>query len=233
MHSVSSEKYSRYYPHARRGKEAMDEMGILEEAEGILIHDYWKAYYGYRGKEHGLCNAHLIRELTMTGEEGQKWAEPMIEYLLGLNEEVEKGGGKLGIRRQEEEREEYRKILKRAEKENPEPPPKPPGKRGRLPKTKSRNLMERMRDREDEVLRFMTKKEVPFTNNLAERDLRMTKVQQKISGCFRSWAGAKIFCRIRGYLSTCSKNNISAAAALNLLFDDKLPEFVSYSEISG
>jgi transposase len=233
MHSVSSEKYTRYYPHGRRGKEAMDEMGILEKAEGVLVHDYWKAYYGYSGKEHGLCNAHLIRELTLASEEGQRWAQPMIDYLLGLNEEVEKRGGKLGKKKQEEKREAYRKILKKAEKECPRPPPNPPGKRGRIGKTKSRNLMERLRDREEEVLRFMSEKEVPFTNNLAERDLRMVKVQQKISGCFRSWEGAKIFCRIRSYLSTCSKHAVSASNALHLLFENKLPDFVAQFEISG
>jgi transposase len=207
----------------------MDDMGILEEAKGILVHDFWKPYYGYGGKEHGLCNAHLIRELTLADEEGQKWARPMTNHLLTLNEEVKKAGGKLETGKQEEAKEKYRKILKEAAKECPEPPPKAPGKRGRIPKTKSRNLMERLRDHEDEVLRFMSVKEVPFTNNLAERDLRMTKVQQKISGCFRSWEGANIFCRIRSYLSTCRKHNISASDSLNLLFDGKLPEFVSHS----
>jgi transposase len=86
-------------------------------------------------------------------------------------------------------------------------------------------------EREDEVLRFMTVKEVPFTNNQAERDLRMMKVQQKISGCFRSWEGAKIYCRIRSYISTCVKQGMTASDAMNLIFQDKLPDFVAFSNI--
>ncbi|MDR1948095.1 MAG: transposase, partial [Spirochaetaceae bacterium] len=100
------------------------------------------------------------------------------------------------------------------------------GKRGRTAKTKGRNLLERLRDYADDVLRFMTDKDIPFTNNLAERDLRMMKVQQKISGCFRSWEGAKAYCRIRGYLSTCGKQGVSSADALTMLFAGRLPEFV-------
>jgi transposase len=122
------------------------------------------------------------------------------DYQFGLEKEVEKAGEKLGKRRQEEVRQEYRKLLRKGDKECPKPEPKPPGKRGRLAKGKSRNLLERLIEREDEVLRFITIKAVPFTNNQAERDLRMMKVQQKISGCFRSWEGANIYCRIRSYM---------------------------------
>jgi transposase len=149
-------------------------MRTLGGAKGILVHDYWKAYYGFAGNEHALCNAHLIRELRLAAEEGQGWAQKVIEYLEGLNGEVDKAGGKLGKGRQEEVRQEYRRLLRERDKECPQGETKPPGKRGR----------------EDEVLRFMRMKEVPFTNNQAERDVRMMKVQQKISGCFRSWEGA-------------------------------------------
>ncbi len=118
-------------------------------------------------------------------------------------------------------------MLKKADSECPIPEP-PPGKpkRGRIKRSKARNLLERLRDYENDVLRFMENPQVPFTNNLGESDIRMTKVQQKISGCFRSVEGAKIFCRVRGYLSTCRKQNISASQALTLLFDGNLPEFV-------
>ncbi|MHB9293563.1 hypothetical protein Holit_02689 [Hollandina sp. SP2] len=115
----------------------------------------------------------------------------------------------------------YRKVIREGEKECAEPEEKPPGKRGRAAKSKERNLLERLRDYEEDTLRFMTRKEVPFTNNLAERDIRMMKVQQKISGCFLIWEGAKGFCRIRSYISTCEKNGISAADALSLLFKGK------------
>jgi transposase len=102
-----------------------------------------------------------------------------------------------------------------------------PGKRGRLKRTKSRSLLERLRQFEDDVLRFMVVPEVPFTNNLGENDIRMTKVQQKISGCFRSMEGAETFCQIRGYLSTCRKQQVSASEALKALYDGKLPELFS------
>jgi transposase len=209
----------------------MEAMGVLGQAKGILVHDYWKSYYGFSGKEHALCNAHLIRELTGVAEEGQKWAEPVIEYMYGLKDEVEKAGGKLWKRRQEEAREKYRELLREGDKECPVGEEKPPGRRGRVAKPKSRNLLERLMEREDEVLRFMTMKEVPFTNNQAERDLRMMKVQQKISGCFRGWEGAKIYCLIRSYISTCLKQGMTASEAVKLIFQNKLPKFVSFSNI--
>jgi transposase len=86
-------------------------------------------------------------------------------------------------------------------------------------------------EREEEVLRFMTKKEVPFTNNQAERDLRMMKVQQKISGCFKTWEGAKIYRRVRSYISTCLKQGMTASEAVKLIFQNKLPDFFSFSNI--
>jgi transposase len=110
---VSSENYPRYFPHEKREKEAMEEMGTSRAAKGVLVYDYWKAYYGFTGKEHALCNAHLIRELTLAAEEGQKWAQPVIEYLYGLRDEVAHRGGKLGERRQEGARQEYRRLLRK------------------------------------------------------------------------------------------------------------------------
>jgi transposase len=228
LHNVSSEGYTLYFPHEKRGKAGMDEMGALGGATGILVHDYWKAYYGFGGNEHALCNAHVIRELRLAVEEGQKWAQAMTDYMVGLEREVERAGGKLGNRRQEEVREAYRRILRKGDKECPHGEAKPPGKRGREGKPKSRNLLERLIEREDEVLRFMTVKEVPFTNNQAERDVRMMKVQQKISGCFRSWEGAKIYCRLRSYISTCVKQGMTASEAVNLIFQDTLPDFVAF-----
>src|SRR3989339_1767380 len=96
----------------------------------------------------------------------------------------------------------------------------------RVKRTKARNLLERLIEYENDVLRFVDNKNVPFTNNLGENDIRMTKVQQKISGCFRSLDGAKIFCRIRSYLSTCRKQGVSSSQALKMLFRGELPDFV-------
>ena len=116
--------------------------------------------------------------------------------------------------------------MEKAQTECP-PPVIPPGKpkRGRLKRSKSRNLLERLINYEEDVLRFMMEIDVPFTNNRGENDIRMTKVQQKISGCFRSEQGAITFCRIRGYLSTCRKHQVSASQALALVFKGQLPEF--------
>jgi transposase len=231
LHNVSGEGYTLYFPHEKRGKEGMDAMGTLGKAKGVLVHDYWKPYYGFTGNRHALCNAHLIRELRLVTEEGQGWAQPVIDYLYEVNAEAEKAGGKLGKKRQEEVRQEYRRLLRKGDKECPRGEAKPPGKRGRAAKPKSRNLLERLAEREDEVLRFITDQQVPFPNNQAERDVRMMKVHQKISGCFRSWEGAKIYCRIRSYISTCLKQGMTASEAVKLVFQNKLPDFVTFSNI--
>jgi transposase len=125
-------------------------------------------------------------------------------------------------------RERYRQLLKQAQIECPPPheSQRKKGQRGRLKRSKSRNLLERLIQFEDDVLRFMVELDVPFTNNQAERDLRMSKVQQKISGCFRSDLGAKMSCRIRSYLSTCQKNGVSSEEALRLLFEGRWPGFM-------
>jgi transposase len=204
----------------------MDAIGILPEFKAILCHDHWKPYYRY-GCTHSLCNAHHIRELTRAWEQdNQKWAANMQALLEKINRKVIDAGGVLSKHLSDKYRLEYRDILKTAEEECPPPDKKSRNvQRGRIKRSKSRNLLERLRDYEEDVLRFMDVDIVPFTNNLGERDIRMTKVQQKISGCFRSEEGAEIFCRLRSYLSTCRKQNISASTALELLFDGKTPNF--------
>jgi transposase len=227
LHSASNLKYTLYYPHEKRGQIAMDEMGVLPAFRGILCHDHWKPYFNY-APLHALCNAHHLRELERALEkEGQQWAKRMQDLLLEINKAVDAAGGMLDPPEAEVFKNRYRTLLKDADIECPPPDEtKKKGKRGRIARSKSRNLLERLRDFEDDVLRFMTVKEVPFSNNLAENDVRMTKVQQKISGCFRSHTGAEIFCRIRSYLSTCRKHGVSASEALRLLFTDRLPDFV-------
>jgi len=226
LHVASNARYTLYYPHEKRGKEAMDEGGVLSGKGGILIHDHWKPYFTYENKDHGLCNAHYLRELTAVSEEGQKWPARMAALLTETNSQTIEAGGKLAEEGQRRVRRKYRRILSDAEKENPESVHRGKQKRGKIAQTKTRNLINRMRYHEGDILRFMTDMDVPFTNNLAERDIRMAKVQQKISGSFRSWDGARYFCRIRGYLSTCEKHNISSADALKILFNGQLPEFM-------
>jgi len=157
----------------------------------------------------------------------QKWAKDVKLFLLEVNKGVAREGGQLTLERSSELRFRYRSILKKAEQECPAPSAEErKNKRGRIKRSPPRNLLERLIEYENEVLRFMEDKIVPFTNNQAENDIRMTKVQQKISGCFRSNIGAKIFCRVRSYISTCRKNGVSASLALKLLFKGKLPLFL-------
>ena len=227
MHSTSSESWTYYFPHERRGTDVTDTIGIVSKFTGILCHDHWKPYYNYEGV-HALCNAHHLRELTRAWEQDeQQWAKHMKTLLEEINRAVNDSGGVLKSDDSEKYRDKYRSILKNADTECPPPDEtQRKGKRGRVKRSKARNLLERLRDYEDDVLRFMDNKIVPFTNNLSENDIRVTKVQQKISGCFRSVEGAKIFCRIRSYLSTCRKQGVTSSQAFDLLFQGKLPDFV-------
>jgi len=226
LHCASTDLWTHYFPHAKRGKEAMDAIGILPNFHGILCHDHWKPYYKYNFT-HALCNAHHLRELTRAWEQdGQQWAKQMEKLLKKINQAVDDANGKLETKKASYYRRRYRDLLEKAQIECP-PPVIPPGKpkRGRLKRSKARNLLERLINYEDDVLRFMMVLDVPFTNNRGENDIRMTKVQQKISGCFRSEQGAITFCRIRGYLSTCRKHHVSASQALALVFKGQLPDF--------
>jgi len=225
LHCLSNDSWTLYHPHERRGLDAMNDMGVLPRFDGILCHDHWKPYYRI-DCTHALCNAHHVRELTRAWEQdAQQWAQKLKNLLETINRKVADAGGALDAKESEKYRRKYRNIIKKGEVECPEPiRPKKKGKRGRIKRSKSRNLLERLRDYEEDTLRFMDNELVPFSNNLGENDIRMTKVQQKISGCFRSTNGARIFCRVRSYLSTCRKQGIKSSEALELLFNGKMPD---------
>jgi transposase len=227
LHCVSNRQWTLFYAHAKRGAEAMTSKNVLPRFTGILCHDHWKPYFQLKCL-HALCNAHHLRELTFAEEQDhQAWAKQMHALLLDIEQALKAFGGALPEHTAASYTEQYRAILKQAELECPPPnTEKKPGQRGRVKRSKSRNLLERLINYEQETLRFMTDARVPFTNNQGENDIRMTKVHQKISGCFRSQEGATIFCRVRSYLSTCRKNNVSASEALRSLFEGKLPEFI-------
>ena len=231
LHCNSNSKLTYFYAHAKRGCEAMDEMGVLPDFSGVLCHDHWKPYYRY-DCSHALCNAHHLRELERAWEQDeQKWAKQMQGLLCEMNTAMLDAGSMLEEDASEAFRKRYRQLLLEADIECPPPDEsKREGKRGRLKRSKSRNLLERLRNYEDDVLRFMEITDVPFTNNQAENDVRMTKVHQKISGCFRSFDGAKGFCLCRSYISTCRKQGTSASDALRLLFDDEKPSFMMGAE---
>jgi transposase len=219
LHCASNECYTAFFAHPKRGTEAMDAIGILPRFQGLLCHDHWKPYFRYACR-HSLCNAHHLRELEWAFEQdGQAWAKALQNLLIECNQAVHQAGGCLDTEHADTFRMRYRTLLQQADSECPPPDPDhSPPRRGRQKRSKSRNLLERLRDFEDETLRFMTDPKAPFTNNQGENDIRMTKVHQKISGCFRSQEGAKMFCRIRSYLSTCRKQGISSTRALTSLF---------------
>lgn len=228
LHSTSNDRWTLFFPHDKRGSDAMDDIGIIPKFKRILCHDHWKPYFKY-DCEHALCNAHHLRELERAFEQDkQQWAKAMQTLLLDMNKAVNDAGGQLDAEATADYTKQYRAILDKAQIECP-PPDKSErkGSRGRIKRSTSRNLLERLIAFEKETLRFLDDPLVPFTNNQGENDIRMTKVQQKISGCFRSQKGAEIFCRVRSYLSTCRKNGMRASEALNLLFSGKLPDFLT------
>ncbi len=226
LHCLSNDAWTSFFPHEKRGTQAMDAGGILPRFTGVLCHDHWKPYYRYECR-HALCNAHHLRELTRAWEQDeQQWARQIKGLLEQINRAVDEAGGALDPIESDKYRKQYRARLKRAERECPAPEQTHrTGKRGRIKRSKARNLLERLINYEDDVLRFMDEETVPFTNNRGENDIRMTKVQQKISGCFRSFEGAEMFCRVRGYLSTCRKQELSSSQAMELLFKGELPDF--------
>lgn len=224
LHVATTDQLTHYEIHEKRGCKAIDAIGILPEFKGRAIHDHWKPYFNYQCK-HGLCNAHHLRELTYHKEQyDQKWCGDMEMFLLSVKKEVDSckisGNDKLPPKRLHYFENRFDKILNSGFKEIPKTNYEC-GKRGRKKQHPSRNLWNRLKEYKPETLAFMGDFTVPFTNNQAERDVRMVKVKQKISGCFRSQHGAKVFCRIRGYLSTARKQGVNALEALQLAFEAK------------
>ncbi len=228
LHCISSPQWTLYYADSKRGMDAMKAKAVLPRFTGILVHDHWKPYFQL-GCLHALCNAHHLRELAYAYEqENQAWAKQMIDLLQAMLHAANSHNAILPDALAADYKAQYRALLKAADIECPPPDPqKIPGQRGRPKRSKSRNLLERLLHYETETLRFLTDPDVPFTNNQGENDIRMAKLHQKISGCFRSQEGADIFCRVRSYLSTCRKNKVSATQALNLLFEGRLPDFMA------
>ncbi len=223
LHTASTLNATYYDIHRKRGSEAFDAIGILPDFIGRAVHDFWKPYFGYSCL-HGLCNAHHLRELIFVHEQHQQnWADRMIDCLLDIKDAVDQAAqttDPLPEKQIQAFEARYQQILDQGYAQNPLPP-RPANakkKRGRQKKTKPRNLLERLDEHRQEVLAFMYDFNVPFENNLAERDIRMMKVQQKISGMFRTEEGAKAFCRIRSYISTARKNTVGAIDALARVF---------------
>ena len=220
--------------HKNRGNVAMDAMGVLEHAAGVIVHDHFHPYFRYDQTEHALCNAHLLRELKALNDKyNLKWPLAMKDFMLSLNETVNGAGGVLDDALQRECRLHFRALLEKAGEECPPEPPPPEWKRGRHAKSPGRNLLERMTKDEDLILRFMTSALVPFTNNAAEQAIRMLKVQLKISGCFKSEASAADFTLIYSYIRTCRLHGIRPHHALRTLLQNQRPEFMNRNRMAA
>lgn len=226
LHVACTDGLTYYFVHSKRGREAIDEMEILPNFEGKAIHDGWKSYQNYKC-EHYLCNAHHLRELTFIWEQYQQpWALNMF-ILLGsiksATDEARTTPKQLATEIIDGFETRYQQILAQGFLAHPPPEPPPPTKHrrnsgGRLKQSPARNLLDRLHTHQASVLGFMSDFDVPFDNNQAERDIRMVKLKQKISGTFRSESGAQMFCRIRGYISTLRKQGFNVLDAFISLF---------------
>jgi len=209
LHVTSTNELTHYAVDTKRGKETTDRIGILPLFHGTTVHDGWKAYFGYKECRHALCNAHHLRELTFFEEEEKAiWATSFKNLLLSAKAQVAKardvGRDHLDLASLQSIESQYQGILEGAKASLP--PPLRTGKRGKLKKTRQQNLIERLLEHKESALAFVYDFRVPFDNNLAERDIRMMKLKDKVSGTFRSPHGAECFARIRGYISTVRKN---------------------------
>lgn len=218
MHVCSTEHLTHYHFDKRRGTLAMDAMGILPEFKGHAVHDHWKPYYQY-DCSHVLCNAHHLRELIHAHEQyGQCWAQKLIDCLLDAKSEVEAAIGR-GKRSLPDDRlgyyqRRYSRVLREGRDALPTLEVPEVRRRGRKKQHPAKNLHDRLVRHKVEVMAYLYDFSMPFDNNLAERDLRMDKVKQKISGCFRSLKGAQVFARVRGYVSTSRKHSLNVFEAI-------------------
>lgn len=204
--------------HKKRGIEAIEDINIIPRYGGVLIHDCWSSYLSYDHCDHGLCGSHLLREVTFIIESNcYKWASDIKKLLQKACKEVSQSRDKmLDDYAYKKLQKGYRTIITRAEKELPPIPQRAKGQRGKIAKSDAHNLWERMKLHEKSVLRFAKNTHVSFTNNRAERDLRMSKVKQKVSGCFRTEELATAFCRISAYLQTMSYKGYNPLIAIQL-----------------
>jgi transposase len=221
LHSASTDLLTWFGVHLKRGSEAMRDLGILPLFSGWAVHDHWSSYLKFILCQHAFCNAHHLRELQfVTDQYEQPWADEMAQLLCDIKAEVteeviesDETATSLSQPRLAHYEAEYDAILQRGFVLNP-PPEKPPNKRGRPKQSPPKNLLDRLEKHKPGVLAFMYDFDVPFDNNLAERDIRMVKVKQKISGSFRTFEGAQTFCAIRSYISTVRKQGGNVIAAL-------------------
>ena len=216
--------------HPKRGCEAIEAIGIIPRYGGVAVHDCWASYLSYAHCDHGLCGAHLLRELTfIVDAHDYAWAKRMKRLLVHTCHAVAQRDDKtLSETEYKAVQKRYRTILTRGERELPPIPPRQKGQRGKVAKSDAHNLWERLKKHESAVLRFAKHPDVAFTNNRAERDLRMSKVKQNVSGCFRTRKYADAYCRISSYLQSMANQGYNPLVAIQIALAgravDNLPE---------
>ncbi|MFZ1537497.1 MAG: IS66 family transposase [Chromatiaceae bacterium] len=225
IHVASTNAVTHLELNRRRGSQAYQEIGILPKRTGLVVHDDYSSYFLYDNTQHATCNAHHLRDLIFIRDQHQQsWAEKLIELLLEIKQTVEtsQDAGRIALDPQQiagfEGR--YAALIEQGYQDNPLPVPAPGAakQRGRPKQSQARNLLDRLLKHQQAVLAYMYDFNVPFDNNLAERDLRMVKLKQKVSGCFRTQAGGQTFCAIRSYISTARKNDLPILDALRMAF---------------
>lgn len=220
LHTAVTPTHTWYGVHPKRGMQAIKDHGILSNYTGTLVHDCWAPYWSL-SCDHSLCGAHLLRELIFQKETStQTWAQHIIDTLLAADQACKAARAAdtvLSAAQIETFSAQYRAHVQDGQEQN-RSEPKKPGQRGRTKQSSAVNLLHRLFEREQEVLRFMRDLTVPFTNNLAERAIRMPKVKQRISGCFRTLIGAENFCVIRSYLDTARKQGFGMLHAMQAVF---------------
>ena len=218
LHSVSAGNLVIKHGHRQRGGDALKDIGIVPRYGGVLVHDRWASYFAFEKCEHALCGSHLLRNLAFIEDaHGHAWAKRLGNLLLTTCRKVRDHPNKaLDETDYKAVRTRYRTLLTQARRELPTPPQRLTGQRGRVAQSDAQNLHDALVKYETEVLRFARDPDVPFTNNRAERDIRMAKVKQKVSGCFRTAPYAAAYCRISSYLQSMTLQGYNPLSAIEI-----------------
>lgn len=223
LHELGNERFTYQFVHKRRGIEAhQEEQSLLLNFKGWLLHDCWAPYFNLDECQHALCNAHLLRELKALQERKRKWAANFHAFLLDLHKKTDQGRGQLPQHQRPPTIRKYSRLLEAGYREEPQPQK---SARGRPKKSKGRNLLERLDMHWKAVLAFTHHKHIPFTNNLAERDIRPAKSKLKVAGCFRTLPGAQAYARTHSFISTVRKHQYNAFNELVNIFSGLTPSY--------